>query len=110
MSILPVTFDASNPKVGVVNTEEEQGALLFTNALSPLLDSAVKWVTIPENHPHAAGKRVNKSNPALLGECPMCGTAGCVEAETDGFYINPEGDRVQILVLHCLTMNKFAFT
>tara|TARA_Y100000004_G_C8754285_1_gene343780 strand:+ start:293 stop:625 length:333 start_codon:yes stop_codon:yes gene_type:complete len=110
MSIVPVTFDAKNPNVGVVHTDTEQGALLYTNALSPLLDNDVKWVTIPEDHPFAAGRRVNKMNPAILGTCPMCQQSGCIEAQTDSSYTNEDGEQIELMVLHCLTTNQFAFT
>ena len=113
MSTVPVIFDANKPHVGTVNWQKQNSqetVLLYTQSMSPLLDDDVKWVRTPPNHPHIPDTKVEKLETRLVSDCPLCGKSGCIEADTDKHYTNAEGEQTELKVLHCLTVNTFAFT
>ena len=114
MSIVKTTFDASKPHVGIIDENEpicEEGqAVILTGSVSPLLDDSVKWFQVPPSHPHLANQHVHKVSATILNECPLCSAAGCIQAETTGRYIDDEGNRQILHILHCRTSGQFGLT
>jgi hypothetical protein len=113
MSIVKTTFDASTPHVGIIDENEFPDgtqAVLLTGAVSPLLDDSVKWFQVPPSHPHLANQRVHKVSATILNECPLCSAAGCIQAETTGRYIDDEGEKQVLHILHCRTSGQFGLT